>query len=144
MQSFSIACFLSICIAFNNPVDAQLVQSALKVTPIKVEDAARYIGKLVSVNYSTHRTVDDGKSLLISRKVIAKEKPLTIVVTGEARKQLLDDQRFRRKLNTQVKSPLDTSITAIGKIVLYQGQLKMLVDNPKKVYMGVDLFLDTP
>lgn len=116
-----------------------------KIFPtIKLADASKHIGKIVKINCEVYTTTDDDKTLVIDKDANTPGKALTLMLTGESRKSLLKEMRIRRELNKQIKQALDTSITAAGKIVIYQSRLHMVVRQPTDVYLGADLELQKP
>jgi len=114
---------------------------AQQISPqvISAENAAGYVGKIVKLNAGSYRTRDDGQTLLINTK-----QGLTLVLKGDIRKKIKNDIKARRELNTQIKSPLDTSITATGRIILRQGRLIMQISRASDIYLGADLKVQEP
>lgn len=111
---------------------------------ITARDATKYIGKTVKLNCNHYQTIDDGQTVTFILKPDRPAKPVVIRLTGDARKKLLSDMRDRRDLNRQVASPLDTSLTATGKIVLVKGSLTMVISNASNIYLGADLQIERP
>jgi hypothetical protein len=117
--------------------------SAQQISPevINAEHAAEYMGKIVKINATSYQTRDDGQTLTL---LINTKQRLTLVLNDESRKKIKKDTKARRELNTQIKSPLDTSITATGRIILRGGHLIMQVSRASDVYLGADLKIEKP
>jgi hypothetical protein len=135
---------LWICAAFNLTVRAQRIPPKEKALTIPNEDAPAHIGRVVKINYQSYKTADNGKILRIYRTTKHPEKSLMLRLNGQSRKKILLEILTRRKLNKEIKSPLDTSITAIGKIILYNGYPIMKISRASDVYLGADLKVDQP
>ncbi|SDD96844.1 hypothetical protein SAMN05216464_103192 [Mucilaginibacter pineti] len=144
MKKIHLLCYLFIWVSLFESVSAQVTSTQLKVPTIAIGDASRYIGSMVKLNCDEYKTVDDGKTLSIYMKVRHQEKSLMLILTGESRKKAFDEMRIRRRLNSEVKQPLDTSITATGKIVSYNNHLRIVITRAKDVYLGADLKVEQP
>ena len=111
---------------------------------IPLEAATKYVGKIIKVNCPHYQTIDNGRTVTFRLDPKRPAKSLTISLTGEARKNIVTAMRDRRELNRQVKSALDTSLTATGKIYLVNGRLTMVVSRPADIYLGADLQIELP
>lgn len=138
MKKIYLLCCVLLWLTFE-PVKAQATKPQSKVPTIASEEAFKHIGSVVKLNCEVYTSADHGQTLFINMNTKRPERLLTLTLTGEARKKTLTEMRIRRELNRQIKSPLDTSITATGKIVLYNGYLQMLVSHASDIYLGADL-----
>nr|WP_067060341.1 hypothetical protein [Mucilaginibacter sp. L294] len=111
---------------------------------VPVGDASKYIGKTIKLNCKQYQTLDDGRTVTFILEPDRPAKPVMISLSGEPRKKLLTDMRDRRKLNREIASSLDTSLTATGKIILIKGHLTMVVSRSPDIYLGADLQIQRP
>lgn len=118
--------------------------STLIQKTVPLEEASKYVGKIIKLNCPRYHATDNGRTVIFRLDPNRPAKSLTISLTGEARKNILTAMRARRDLNRQVKSPLDTSLTASGKIILVNGRLTMVVSRPADIYLGADLKIERP
>ena len=111
-------------------------------TTVPLADASKHVGEIIKINCQRYHTTDNGRTVTFNLVPNRPAKSLIISLTGEARKNMLTAIHARRELNRQIKSPLDTSLTATGKIVFVNGRLMMVVGRPADIYLGADLQIE--
>ena len=111
-------------------------------TTVPLEEASKYVGKIIKVNCPRYHTIDNGRTITLKLDPKHPAKSLVISLTGRARKRILTEMHARREINRQVASPLDTSLTASGKIIIVNGRLTMVVSRPADIYLGADLQIE--
>ncbi|MGY3211811.1 hypothetical protein [Mucilaginibacter sp. HD30] len=113
-------------------------------TTVPLEEVSKYTDKIIKVNCLRYHTIDNGRTITFKLDSKHPAKSLVISLTGTARKKILTAMQARRDLNRQVESPLDTSLTATGKIILINGRLTMIVRRPADISLGADLQIERP
>ncbi len=113
-------------------------------TTVPLEEASKYIGKIIKLNCPRYHTIDNGRKITFKLDSNHPAKSLVITLTGRARKRILTEIQARREINRQVASSLDTSLTASGKIIMVNGRLTMVVSRPADIYLGADLKIERP
>jgi len=114
----------------------------LTQTTIPLADASKHVGEIIKINCQRYQTTDNGRTLTFRLDAKNPAKALVISLNGRGRKRILTEMQARREINRQVASPLDTSLTASGKIIIVNGRLTMVVSRPADIYLGADLQIE--
>ncbi|UOE50831.1 hypothetical protein MTO98_07045 [Mucilaginibacter sp. SMC90] len=91
------------------------------------------------INFNTYDLTKRKDSVYIFTRI--NEKPLTLILTGKKYDKLITDLSDLRKLNRQVATPLDSSLTVTAKTTIYKG--KAAIIDPKEIYIGADAQIET-
>jgi hypothetical protein len=116
----------------------------LTQTTVGLEEVSKHVGKIIKINCQHYQTTDNGRTVTFRLHGKRSTNLVLISLTGKSRQSILTQIQIRRDLNRQIKSALDTSLTAAGKIIFANGHLTMLVSRPADIYLGADLQPEQP